>query len=180
MILFPLASEQHERGNHSQRLIFQSVIGTLFFGLILAVVFWFLGDRLIRLVPHGESYVKYVPHLAFLTLICSMNSVITCFTSYEFACERYAFNYWAIPLLAFKALFLYCIMGISFFSPWLPASWIAWVQAFRPARIEFVLAVIFIYCIIWMTCMTIHLLIRRKFRQPEQTVNCKVVENIVF
>ena len=163
-ILFPLASELHEKGGRSQRLVIQSVVGTLASGGLLAGFLFLFGDHLLRLVPNGDAYTTYTGQMALLTVICSMYGAANCFSAHEFACNRYAFNYWAVPLLAVKGLFLYVIMGFSFFRPWVPESWIQWVDSIRPARLDFVLGVMFVYAVSWLFFMSIHLLVQRKGR----------------
>lgn len=163
-VLFPLASEQHERGTQSQRLVLHSIGGTLASGLALAGLYCFFGKYLLQLLPKGASYVSYVPQMALLTVIVSMRTVVNCFLAHEIASRRYMFYWWLGGISIIESVFLYGIMGVSFFTPWLPTVWIKWVEALNPARLEFMLGVMFICSLAWMIFMAIHLLVERKNR----------------
>lgn len=163
-ILFPLASEQHERGNQSQRLVIHSIAGALASGLVLAGIYWLFGRYLLQMLPAGASYVSYVPHMALLTVIIAMRTAGNCFVAYELACNRYGFYWWLGGISILESAFLYGITGFSFFAPWVPASWLEWVTEFNPARIEFVLGVMFGYSLIWILFMVPHIMIQRKAR----------------
>jgi hypothetical protein len=108
--------------------------------------------------------VSYVPQMALLTGIVSMRTVVNCFLAHEIASRRYMFYWWLGGISIIESVFLYGIMGVSFFTPWLPTVWIKWVEALNPARLEFMLGVMFICSLAWMIFMAIHLLVERKNR----------------
>lgn len=160
-ILFPMASEQHEQGNRSQKLLFHGIGGSLGAGLILAGLFLFAGRHLVCIVPNGESYVSYVPHLALLTVITSLRCAFQCFLTHEIACCRFAPFWWIGPFFLLSAVVLYCATGFSFFAPYVPASWVIRMDAINPGRLSFILGFMFATAIIPIFFMVCYLFSRR-------------------
>lgn len=142
-VLFPLASEQHERSDRSQKLILQGMGLSLASGLLLAFGFWLLGKHVLNLVAAWRVYVDFTPHLAVLTVICALRITANCFVTYEMACHRFGYLAYVGAISVLEAVFLYSVTGFSFFSPWLPESWIGWMAGLKAARLEFVLGVMF-------------------------------------
>jgi len=140
-VLVPLGSEQHERGEKSQKLVVHAMGGALGSGLLLAFGFWLMGKHLLNLTPMWRIYAGFTPHLALLTVILTLRATAQCFMSHEVVCHRFGF-YWYTSIIAMcEAFFLYCITGFSFFEPWVSASWIEWVADLNAGRIGFVLIV---------------------------------------
>ena len=164
VVLFPLASEQHERKDRSQKLILQGMGLSLMSGLFLAFVFWSMGQYLFSFVPAWCAYVSFVPHLAVLTAICALRITANCFTNYEMACHRFGFLSYVGFISSIEAVFLYGITGYSFFEPWLPSSWIAWMADLKAARLDFVLQVMFWFSVLPLICMGVHLVWQRRQR----------------
>jgi O-antigen/teichoic acid export membrane protein len=160
-VLFPLGSEQYERGDKSQKLVVHAMGGALGSGLLLAGGFWLMGKHLLNLIPMWRTYVDFAPHLTLLTVIFTLHATAQCFMSHEIACRRFGF-YWYTSIIAMcEAIFLYCITGFSFFEPWVPASWIAWVEDLNPGRIGFVLKVMFWAALLSLFAMFAQLMLQR-------------------
>jgi len=168
VILFPLASEQHERGQKTQRLVLQAASTSLLFGIILSILYYFGGAFLLRLVPNGCDYIIYIPHLTLLTIIVALRSCTTIFVAHETAHLRFGIYWWSGVLIALESVFLYAITGYSFFIPWIPISWIQWIETLNPYRLSFILWIMFLYSLIWVLCMSVHLLIHRRNRKATQ------------
>ena len=142
-VLFPLASEQHERKDRSQKLILQGMGLSLVSGLLLAAGFWLLGRHLLNLVAAWRVYVDFTPQLALLTVICALRITANCFTAHEMACRRFGYLIYLGAISVLEAAFLYGVTGYSFFAPWLPERWIGWMAGLKAARLEFLLGVMF-------------------------------------
>ncbi|MDD5707197.1 MAG: hypothetical protein PHR35_14835, partial [Kiritimatiellae bacterium] len=163
-VLFPLASESHERGDHSQKLILHSMGGTLAVGAVLTLVFWTFGGSILGATAAWRPYVGYVRQLTTLTAIIVIGSATQCFVSHEIAQARFGF-YWLAGILGlFESLLLYGVTGFEFFAPWVPRSWVDWVAALRPARLNFVLGIKLLGAILFIVSATILLSLRRAGR----------------
>lgn len=163
-VLFPLASEQHERADRSQRLVVHGMGGSLAAGTLLAVGFWVAGRSLLGLAPTWRIYADLTPHMAVLTLINAFRITANCFAVHEMACRRFGFLYYAGIISVFEAIFLYCVTGYSFFEPWLPASWIAWMSGLHAARLEYIVGVMFVCSLLPLVFMSFHLMLQRRQR----------------
>jgi O-antigen/teichoic acid export membrane protein len=167
VVMFPLASEQHEKGKRSHKLILQSMSGALLAGSLLALAFRLWGGPLLNLTPAWRPYAAFAPHLALLTVIIAMRSAINCFMSHEIAHARFGFYWYSGAITMIESLFLYGITGFSFFAPWVPASWIRWVDALNPSRLEFVLGVMLWSTLTVLVCMGAQIVAQRLSRHGE-------------
>jgi len=161
-ILFPLVAEQYEKGGKSQKLIIQSIIGTLLPGLLFAGILALSGRFLLALLPSGGSYISYVPHMAVLTIIFALRGSVACYIMCELARRQYGFYLFAGVIALIESLFLYGITGFSYFSPWVPSAWVEWVTVLNPARLGFVLGVMFFCSAILLGVMVLQLILGRK------------------
>ena len=162
LVLFPLASEQHERDDRSQKLILQGMGLSLAAGLLLAAGFWLLGAPLFNLVAGWRAYAGYTSQLCVLTVICALRITACCFTTHEMACHRFGFLTYVGAVAFAEAAFLYGVTGYSFFAPWLPAPWIDWMASLRAARLEFVLGVMFWCSVLPLALMAVQLVWQRR------------------
>ena len=172
-VLFPLASEQHERKDRSQKLILQGMGLSLVSGLLLAVCFWLIGRHLLNLVAAWRVYVNFTPYLAILTVICALRITANCFTAHEMACRRFGYLIYMGAISALEAAFLYGVTGYSFFSPWLPTSWIGWMANLKAARLGFLLQVMLWCSVLPLIFMAAELLWQRRQRSRVRVpTNC--------
>ncbi|MDD4622090.1 MAG: hypothetical protein PHG71_02520 [Kiritimatiellae bacterium] len=163
-VLVPLGSEQHERGDKSQKLVLHAMGGALASGFLLALLFRVIGQQLFNLIPMWRVYTGFVPHLALLTMILTIRAAALCFMSHEIMCYRFGF-YWYTSIIAIcETLFLYCITGFSFFEPWAPASWMEWAAGLNAGRIGFVLRVMLWSSLLSLFAMCVQLGLQRYAR----------------
>lgn len=166
-VLFPLASEQHELKDRSQKLIWQGMGLSMLSGLLLALGFRVVGRYVFNLVPSWHCYADYLPHLVTLTLICVLRITANCFSANEMACRRFGFLSYVGAISVAEAAFLYSVTGYSFFAPWLPAAWIDWMAGLKAARLEFLLSVMFWCSVLPLAIMVAQLVWQRRQRASE-------------
>ena len=154
MVLFPLAAEQHQRGQNPIRLLWHSVAGTVLAGLILACVFGFFGKDILGMLPVWRDYTRYAPSMSLLTIIMTLRMATGCFLNFEMACGRTGFVKFISSVAAIECVLLYGLTGCSFFTGFLPAALINWMAGIKAARLDFVLEVMLWSSIISFVFMT--------------------------
>jgi O-antigen/teichoic acid export membrane protein len=162
VVLFTLASEKHEQGERSHRLLWQSMGGTLGSGLFLAAVFYFSGRWLLGLSPAWADYVAYAPQLAVLTVIIVIRVACACFVNFEMACGRFKFVSYFIVISGIESVLLYGLTGYGFFEGLLPSSWIDWMVSMQAARLDFLLQVMLWFSMVTFSCVVLHLWLRSR------------------
>ena len=140
-ILFPLAAEEKTSTNGRSPLLIQSML----FPMACGIAFTCINAPVVRLlftwVADWQIYLPYIPHLVALGLLHSIAGSIYCY--YTFQCAKGHFK--SIPILAafwgVLGVFLYCLTGYSFFTPWLPTSWLETLATWNPNRLSVVIGI---------------------------------------
>ncbi len=164
-VLFPLAAEKHERGEKSDRLLWEAVCGSLAAGLALAAVFHFTGERLLGALEIWRCYIPYAGSLVTLTVIHALRTAINCFSTYEMACGRFGYVSYVVFLTGLECVLIYGLTGYSFFEGWLPAAWINQMASLRAARLSFLLQVMLWSSLATCACMFLQMALRGRFRR---------------
>ena len=141
LILFPLAAEESITVQKRSRLLLQALAVPLAGGFIFTLVITPMVWMLFRHVPNWLCYLPYMPHLIVLCLAGAINGAIHCY--FTFQCARGIFKF--IPLfcilLAVEGIFLYCLTGYTFFTPWMPEAWTNSLTAWNPCRLSVVIGI---------------------------------------
>jgi O-antigen/teichoic acid export membrane protein len=163
-VAFPLIAERHEKGETSDRLLWQSLGGALAAGLVLALLFSISAPWLFSRVGAWRPYTPFVPYLAVLTLIHAFRIATACFITHEMACRRFAFLLYYGSLCVIEMFTLYGLTGYRFFSPYLPAAWLSALEAFNPCRLSVVLGVMSLFTLLSFGAALLDALRQRKTR----------------
>ena len=126
---FPFAAELARDAKARARLTVRVTAVNFAFCVAVAAVFFFISERLLALLPHGESYAAYwwaVPWLVGITGITSLHGF---FTTSEIAAGRFAFMKWAVPLDLAYAGTLLLVTGHGCLAGFIPASWTEFLSA---------------------------------------------------
>jgi len=118
--LFPLISEQHERGMKTHHMMHQSIAAVVLVGMPLTVFFFFGSAWLLGLRTSWEAYIAYAPLVWKVSVVSVFQSMLVAFMTHENACSRFQYVKWFVPTLAVEAVLLYCLMGWDVFRPWMP------------------------------------------------------------
>jgi hypothetical protein len=54
------------------------------------------------------------------------------------ACRRFGFVCYGVPIALLEAGVLVSLTGYGFFAPYLPSSWVGWMESLHAARLEFI------------------------------------------
>jgi O-antigen/teichoic acid export membrane protein len=166
-VLFPLASEKHEQGSGSFRLLWQAMGASITSGVLLAVFMLAFGSWGLGLSPAWREYASYAPHMALLTIIYAIRSAGGCFAVHRMACHRFGFVWYFGLCSVAEAVVLYCLTGYGFFLPYFPAGWVDWMASWQAARIEFVLKTMFVFSLLPLLGMGIEMVLMcRDSMQP--------------
>lgn len=138
IVFFPIISESFEKGKDTRRILIQVLLFTVGGGAAVAIALGFGIEWLFGVVQKWKAYQPY----AYLVVWMSMTNVFrvaaACFTTHEMACRRFGFISYAVPLALLEAGTLVCLTGYGFFEPYLPPSWVVWMESLHAARLEFI------------------------------------------
>lgn len=160
-ILFPLISEIRERSleghmDAGRRLVLKSTVVALIGGGVFILVLFLLGDRLFGMIPDWRPYRVFKNLMLGLTMIHVLRGAIFCCMNYCLAGSDFTFvlPFGVINVLEFA--FLYCITGYEFFIPWLPRAIVEYIRVVSPCRLDFIVASMATFTIIWFVYSLTH------------------------
>ena len=136
MILFPLASESHERGQEDLGVLKKSVLASVVAGVLLAVVFAFVGKPLFSLTETWRTYLPFVHLLPVLAVNTGLGQATCAVAGYELACRRIGATALLVALNLAWAGVLVSFAGYGFFEGVLPPSVVALMRAAHFDRLE--------------------------------------------
>lgn len=166
LLLFPMISERHERGESSRRLLLQANLFSVGAGGAMVVALGLAGNWLLRLREPWAIYAPYAGLIWRLGLIQVLYGPINTFTTHEVACRRFGFLWFWTAMRLAMSLLLYVLTGWSFFEPYLPAA--GWRAVGRLAaatrHIEVVIGATLAVQVLTLGALGLYLLWRRRTR----------------
>jgi len=142
VVLFPLISEHHEKGNNREhRLLMQSTSVSFLAGLLFAIAITPIVHFLFIFKSDWTIYLPFVPHLLALCLVHVVRGSTYSFVMYKMAKENFDFVPYFVVVAGLETSILYCLTGYTFFAPWMPAQWMDALVAFNPCRLSVVLGI---------------------------------------
>ena len=161
-VLFPLAAEQHEKGERGYRILWHSLGGVFGIGVLFVLIIHLSGKWLLGLVPLWKEYVPYASQMTLLTSVFVIRTAGGCFANFEMACGRFGFIGYGVAIPGIECALLYGLTGYSFFSGWLPPAWIDWMASLNASRLNFILQVMLCSSILTIVCGACQLLLRHR------------------
>lgn len=122
--IFPYAADLAAKGQDRRPLVLKTsliVIGT---NLFLAGFFTLFGERILRWLPNGEVYASYWWAIPWMIAIPTLMWLSALYTTSELAAFKYGFLKWLIPVIVIYPTALLFVTGHGYFDPYLPASWV--------------------------------------------------------
>jgi O-antigen/teichoic acid export membrane protein len=148
VVLFPLISEQHEKGvNHDHRLLNQSTIISFTAGLLFAIAITPFVRFLFIVKSDWTIYLPFIPHLFVLSLLQVIRGSTHSFVLYKTAKNEFGFIPYYMLVFGLEIIVLYSLAGYAFFTPWMPTHWMEALVAFNPCRLSVVLGIIMLHSI---------------------------------
>lgn len=174
LILFfwPLVSERFEKGQSTERLLFQSMVFNFLVGGLAIVAIALVIPYVFRMPgPWAgyESYSVFVWQAGFITLLKSVQSL---FTSHECACRRFTYVWYMFPLMLIEAAVLYALPAWQVVEPYLPHAIWAWVDGLWETNLQNLLTVTILFNALFSLAMVFDWLVlmpRAQARQAART-----------
>lgn len=140
-VLFPIAAENHEKGEAQHHLLQQSLKVTFLGSIAIAALVIPLTVLLFSLRADWNTYLTFIPHMVVLCIAYSLRGTTHCFVTFEIAQNRFKFVPFFASMYTLEAIGLYSLTGYTFFEPWLPKAVFAAIQQFNPCRLSVILSV---------------------------------------
>lgn len=153
--VFPMVASKQSTDRESLKVLLHSIIGSAVVGFFYSLVLAFLGDDILELNCLWRPYSRLSGLMALWSVNTTLWSVGICLTTYEMAQGRFRFLWYAIPLVAAKAFFLYAVTGCTHLEGVLPRFILSVISEFNPCRLSFVTVVF----IVMQSALTITLLL---------------------
>jgi len=162
LVFFPFASERHEQGLESDRMLRHAMLFTLAAGGVLGVALTWGADWLLGLTAQMREYRSYSWLMGVLMLRTIFFQAATCYFTYEIACRRFGFVPFMIILQLVEAGTLYGLTHVGFFRPYLPASWWDTLASIPACRLDFVVSVMLSLSVLALVVALIGMGLRKK------------------
>ncbi|MFC1462605.1 hypothetical protein ACFLQU_03260 [Verrucomicrobiota bacterium] len=124
--LFPLASEQFERGESTRRMHLQALAVICVIGLGISLFLLLGGQRILALRRSWRTFQDYSPYVSLLALVATLEVLMRCHTLHEAACRRFGFLKYQVPVVAAElgALFL----ALTYWRSWVDMASVVMVM----------------------------------------------------
>lgn len=161
-VMYPLAAEAQTKGKESMKLLLHVSIGTLFFGMIVALVFFTCGDFIFKVIPTCRPYIGYTADLVIMSVMLTLGLVWTNYSSHEIANGRFWYYLYGGPITILQAAFLVSFTGYTYFNGILPDSIVSWMASLKIATLRNFLWAQLGFQVIRLIGMTIEIMIRAR------------------
>ena len=118
--LFPYAAELAAQKKDIRPIILKTAFVTISFYALVALPFFFVGEELLSLLPHGEQYRAYWWAIPWLIGVGGLEAFISLFTLAEISANRFTYLKWMVPFELFISIILLLVTGYGYFSNNLP------------------------------------------------------------
>jgi len=121
--LFPFTAELAAKGKDMRPLIIKAGAAIVGSNALLAIVFAFVGERALTILPHGDKYGTYWWVIPWMIGVTTINYLSTIYTTAETSANRFGFYKWLLPLQLVYPAALLIVTGHGYFTAYVPASW---------------------------------------------------------
>ena len=144
--IFPFAAELAARKNGLRPLILKSTAASCAFSALIATPFFFFGQQILAILPHGDQYAAYWWAIPWLIGIGTLLAFVTLYTTAEISANRFGFLIWYLPCDIIYAALLLLVTGHGYFTSLMPTYWTEFLTAHNIYSINTML--------LWMTAAT--------------------------
>ena len=143
--LFPIAADLADKRSERRQLVVKALLANVVFCTLVGTASVLFGRQVLGYLPYGEEYAAYWWAIPWLTVITTIGSVQTFYTTAEIAAGRFGFMKWLLPVdLAYPALLL-VVTGYGYFTSIFPSSWTTFLDAHNIRSLDTML--------VWMTAI---------------------------
>ena len=122
-VMFPYTAELAEKGKSTKSFVLKAAAATLGTGAILAAVFTLAGEKILSILPNGDTYSKFAWATPCLIVIMTLHAMQSYHTNTEISAGRFGFLKWWIPFHIICPAFLLFVTGHGYFRGIIPPSW---------------------------------------------------------
>lgn len=126
--IFPFAADMAAAGRKTWGLVAKSMLAVVAFSVLVALPFFFFGETILGVLPHGEEYAAYWWTIPWLIGIGILSAFTGLYSMAEISANRFGYLKWMIPLDVAGAALLLAITGYGYFTAYIPASWSAFLE----------------------------------------------------
>ena len=108
--LFPLVSEQFERGESTRRMHVQSLVVVCAIGFSISLVFLFVGRHILQFRGSWRQFSGYAALVPQLALVATLDVLMRCHMMHESACRRFGFLGYLVPVVVAEVCLLLCLL----------------------------------------------------------------------
>lgn len=121
--IFPFTAELFAKGRDMRPLVLKASAATIAFCGLVAIPFFFVGEPILKLLPHGEQYAGFWWAIPWQIAITAFICVTNLYTTASISAERFGYLKWFIPLNLANAVLLLLVTGFGYFTAFIPAEW---------------------------------------------------------
>ena len=127
--IFPFTAEKAARGEDFRPLMIKALLANAVFCIMIALPFFFYGQLILSLLPHGEQYSNYWWVIPWLIGISFISSIFGLYSTSEISANRFGFLKWCLPLELIYAVLLLVVTGYGYLTEILPESWSGFLRS---------------------------------------------------
>ena len=125
---FILVSDLHESGESTRRVHLQALGVTAGMGLLFSGLFFFNGAWILELYSPWRSFLPYVQIIALMSLITTIDVLLSFHFLHENACRRFSYLKVFVPAVLLEVVVLCGLSGWTHLEPHLPAAFWVFVE----------------------------------------------------
>ena len=136
VVLFPLASEAHEKGENTTGILRRTAMLSIAATLVLSGIFTLIAPVIFAHVSAWSQYGEYAYLLPLLTIFAGFAALISAFIAYEVACRHFITLAFIHGLNVIITALLVAFTGCEFFRGLLPNATVDWMASLPIARLQ--------------------------------------------
>lgn len=136
VVLFPLASEAHEKGENTTGILKRTAVLSIAATLVLSGIFTVIAPFIFAHVSAWSQYREYAYLLPLMTIFAGFAALISAFIAYEVACRHFITLAFIHGLNVIITVLLVAFTGGEFFRGILPDAAVDWMTSLLIARLQ--------------------------------------------
>ncbi len=168
--VFPFAADLAARGKSTNRLVLKSSSAISLFNAVLAAVFWFFGEDVLRFLPHGEMYAAYAWAIPCMIAVTTMSACASVYTTAEISANRFGYICFYVPLNLLSGVGLLLVTGYGYFSDYLPVPVRDFLAEHNIRTLQAMIVWLAVFSAVRVVCCVVHAMLsaRRARRMQER------------
>ena len=118
--IFPFAAEKASKGEDTRPLVLKAGAATVAFSMLIAIPFFFCGEQILSMLPHGNEYARFWWVIPWQIGISTIVSLIGLYTTAEISANRFDFLKWYLVLDMAYPIAILLVTGHGYFTGIIP------------------------------------------------------------